>query len=306
MPITPATTLGLTDGQFHYRGLTFGRHTRYRVTRVEGLEGHMAARLGEREIPRGDGEIPGAHYLSGKRPMLTLMVVGDRAEVWPPLIEAMRVSRHRAFPLRFKVADRPERLIYARVAEAPVMLEGSAVVEHTIGLHASDPRVYSAAERQTLVPVYSADTHGYFNYDRPPHDGNYPKNADFADPSAERVARNAGDSDAYPTVQVQAASGQIDSFTLDNRTNGSQLQVDTLVQAGQTLTVRLREWVTMSTNTMIVELDGESRYVDWTSRPDTFFLSPGDNVLRLSVSGGDDVTCRVIWRDTWDGTITDQ
>lgn len=284
-------TTVLRDGEFRYRGLAFG-YAPVVVTDVEGLIG-SEARVGDRDMPRGDGAVPGDHYLAPKTPILTA-VVTSRAALGP-LRAALRSSRTVELPLTFGL-DGEQLRVWCRVVGLEVQHRpGSVHVQ--IALRASDPRVYSEDALSVSVPVYVTGGIGYHDYP-----GDYPKDATSTG-GAETVAHNAGDSDAHPLVRVWGpTSGLTTRVTVTNRTNGSQVDVATDIGAGQILTVRMREYVTGRTDERIVEVSGADRYGAWQSRPQALRLSPGDNVIRLVVEGAAPSGAALTWRHTWDGS----
>jgi len=286
--------MSLRDGEFRYRGHTFG-YAPVVVTEVEGLIG-SEARVGDRDMPRGDGAVPGDHYLAPKTPILTA-VVTSRAALGP-LRAALRSSRTVELPLSFGL-DGEQLRVWCRVVGLEVQHRpGSVHVQ--IALRASDPRVYAEEQRSVSVPVYvvgGAGGAGYHDYP-----GDYPKDATTVG-GAEAVAHNAGDSDAHPLLRVWGpTSGLTSRVTVTNRTNGSVLDVATDVGAGQILTCRMREYVTGRTDERIIEVSGADRYGAWQSRPAPLRLSPGDNVIRLTEEGAAPSGAALTWQDTWDGS----
>lgn len=288
----------LADGQFRYRGLVIGKGTDYAVAAVDGLEGVPDVRVGDRNIPRGDGAVPGNHFLPGRVPILALSMSGPKADLLPPLQAAFKPARDTEHPLTFKRPGRVERRVWARVVSMPIEErgeDGPTLLRLRVGLRCADPRVYSEQERSLTVPLFDTSG-GYADY---PLD--YPKDA-ASSGGTEAVASNDGDSDAYPLVRFWPSTGTTTRFRLQNRTNDSELDVTAAVVPGQVLTCRMREFVTGQHDVRIIDLSGASRYADWDSRPEPIRLSPGDNLLRFTAEGDTaDVRCIVTWRHTWDG-----
>lgn len=289
--------------ELEYRGFVINRadpdHP-YDLVAVEGLRG-QAVRSGDTPIPRGHGDTPGDHHLEPKRPVLTINAVGDYHTVVPPLLEAFRFSASREEPLVWTEAGEEVRL-YARPVDVPVerQADRQRITEVTIGLKASDPRLYGRQRSVQLDPFTLEG--GTLDY---PVD--YPK--DFsAEGGNEKTAPNGGTSDAHPHITVSGPdSGSADGIRLTNTTNGSKLEVSTSIGAGQTLIVRMREWATHQFDRLIVELDGANAYNGWTNRGEAFYLPPGNSQLRLEVLAGDETGVRatVSYRDTSDGERRD-
>lgn len=286
-----------------YRGFVINRadpdHP-YDLIKVDGLRG-AAVRSGDTPIPRGDGDTPGSHWLEAKRPVLTVDAFGDYHDVVPPLVAAFQPSRSVEHPLVWREGGEEVRL-YCRPVDVPVTRQASrqGATEVAIALKAADPRVYGQLRTVQVEPFKLAG--GAVN---DPVDD--PKDA-TAEGGTDETVHNGGASDAHPQMTVSGPdSGSADGVRLTNRTNGSQIEVSTSVGPGQTLVVRMREWVTRRLDTFIVELDGANRYDDWTTRGEVFYLSPGDNVVRLEVLGGTDtgVKATLSYRDTYDGERRD-
>jgi hypothetical protein len=282
-----------------YRGLTLARPD-YLVTVREGFEGSTARIGADREQPRGDGGLPGNHYLEPRFPRMSGLLC--RSELLPTLLAAFQPSRRIEHPLSWTNDDGDERLVYARTVSTEVPRDNAPPgwQRATIALKASDPRIYGPRHVVRVEPF--AVVEGGLDYPIV----NYPK--DFKpDVTTTAVASNVGDSDAHPTVRIHGpVSGTTTSWRLRNTTNGSELQVDTALGPGQLLTVRLREWIVADPAALIVELDGASRYGAWVTRPEVLWLSPGDNTLRLDILTGDlPSAAEVIFRDTFSGTRRD-
>lgn len=282
--------------QITYRGLVLDGP--YMVTRVEGLDGAEVRTDADTHIPRGDGHLPGSHWLDARRITLTVRVVGR--ERLPTLMAAFRPARNVEPALSWTEDDGTSRRVYCRPVQTIATVSGGMVVDLPIGLKASDPRIYGPS-RSALVNPWQPSQEG-IDYPKAEYPINWPPAV-----GTQAVVRNGGDSDAYPTVRIRGPQvGQLESWRLANLTTGAQLQVDTTVGPGQLLTVRMREWVVGDPSALIVDLDGQSRYGGWVSRPEPFWLAPGDNVLRLTtLSGADPSSAELIWRDTYGGTRRD-
>lgn len=276
-----------------YRGLSLWGGP-YWVQTVEGLEGSSARTGSDSDQPRGDGALPGRHWLSARSIVLGVDV--DGRDHVGQLLEVFQPSRSVEYPLTWQV-DGIDRVSFARVTDTVFSDRPGSLVRVPLKLKATDPRIYGP---QHLVPLTPFDVTGAGGLDYPV---DYPKQYG-ADVLVDATAWNGGDSDAHPTVRVRGPeSGTLESFELVNVTNGSSVRIDTTVTPGQLLTVRMREWVVGDPAALIVELDGSSRYGGWTTRPDVLWLSPGSNVLRLLVlDGSPPVSAEIVYRDTWAGT----
>jgi hypothetical protein len=288
----------LEQEQGQYRGMVFGAGTPYVWRKTEGLVG-QTARVGDRDLPRGDGAVPGQHFLDPKAPILTIAVHGDKATLLPPLLQAFRVSRDVEHPLTWRDTGWPERRVWARVVSRVITDDGPYAVEVPIALRCSDPRVYSDAEVVVSVPLSAGDA-GYDDI----LPGDLPFDGDV--PGTTAVMEQDGDSDAYPLVRFFGGSGTATEVQLLNVTNGSVLTVETDIVGGQVLSCDMRAYVTGRTDRRIIDLSGASRYGSWTSRPDPLFLNPGENVLRFTASGTTTgLQANLTYRHTFDGAVSD-
>lgn len=279
--------------KFTYQGLTLSKPD-FAVQQIEGLDGIEARTGGDTEQPRGDGSLPGQHFLGARHVTMQLRCLTNGAV--RRLLDAFQPSRTREHPFAWE-ANEGERRIFARVVASPVTRAGRfhPIADASIALKASDPRIYGDRRLVGLQPFAVAESGLDYPVD-------YPK--DYGVEVVEAIATNAGDSDAHPTIRIHGPeAGSLTSWRLRNTTNGSTVQVDATIGPDQLLTVRLREWVVADPAALIVELDGESRYGDWVTRPEILWLSPGDNVLRLEVLTGDEPSsAEIVYRDTYGGT----
>jgi N-methylhydantoinase B/oxoprolinase/acetone carboxylase alpha subunit len=114
------------------------------------------------------------------------------------------------------------------------------------------------------------------------------------------VAQNSGTAEAYPLVRFYGPTvGTVTGVTLTNVTNGTSLAIATTITSGQILSADMTAAVT-GANTLVISLDGASRYGSWTVPRAAFSISPGSNVLRFQVTGtSTDAIANLTWRDTW-------
>lgn len=292
------------DHQYAYRGVVFGGGTAYDLVEVEGLEG-FETRVGDRDLPRGHGAIPGRHYASARLVRFVLRLFDPSTGNDEAVVEQLRADLHRAFRIRSEAVDdelvfqrpgQPERMVRCRPISVPATLNkpGRWVRELQVAFRAADPRIYSAAVHQAVVPLYT-----------PGGGADWP--ADItkdttAGTAVEAVATNAGDADAYPLIRFYGpAAGTVTAVKLTNRTTGQALEIVTPVAAGQILQADMDAAAT-SVDRQIIGIDGSTRYAAWALPRTPFALVPGDNVLRFEITGtSTTVRCLVDWRDTWLG-----
>ena len=114
------------------------------------------------------------------------------------------------------------------------------------------------------------------------------------------VVNNAGNANAYPIVKFFGPiAGTCLGILLQNLTTDVDLSIGSTITTGQVLTADMDSRI-RGMGTRVIDLSGASRYGDWDLPRDTFYLQPGDNVIRFSLLGGTstDVTASLTWRDT--------
>lgn len=293
----------LSDHQYRYTNssgdtITVGDGTDVGVFEIDGLEGH-SARVGDRELPRGHGSVPGAHYQAARQVLLGLQWAPPSGEStdarWEDIAEAFAVETGGQGELVWKQPDRPERMIRCRPIMLPRRVDNASqyLASTKVALLAADPRIYSSSEHSVSVPLYTPSGGG-LNFPL-----NFPLNF-AAGGVVDVVATNNGDADAYPTVRFHGpASGTCTGVVLSNRTTGVDVDISATITSGQILTFDAGAYITGS-GEMVVGLDGSSRYGDWTQPRTPLALQPGDNVLRFTITGtATAMTAVVTFRDTW-------
>lgn len=295
--------MSLSDLQWSYNGLTFGEGTGYYVNRAEGFEG-FDTRTSDSDQPRGDGSIRGLDYVAARIVAFELAIIetaDSDGSIYEGLYSALRSafapSRSADLPLVFKRPGQPERQINCR----PIQLARSEQFRRynrygfpPVLLRAADPRIYSSALHTATVPIYAATAGGM---DFPVTD--YP--VDFTGGTqTEFVVTNAGAATAYPLVRFYGpVTGTCTGVTLTNTTTGDVLTITTTITTGQILTADMGAAVN-GADSLVISLDGSSRYGSWSLPRAAFGFAPGSNTLRFQVTGtSTDVVCNVAHRDTW-------
>ncbi|MDQ3760968.1 MAG: phage tail family protein [Actinomycetota bacterium] len=292
----------LLDEQYAYRGLTFGAATDYHVNRAEGFEG-FEVRSSDSDQPRNDGALRGLDYVAPKTISFELSMIEEDADgsgyedLWSQVRAAFQPSLILDYPLTFKRAGQPERLINCR----PIQLVRTEEFKRfnrlgfpPVVLRAVDPRIYSSEEHTGNVPVYAASSGG-MDWSV----ANWP--VDFTTGlQNEFVAINAGTANAYPLLRFYGPTvGTCTAVTLTNTTTGQTFVVSTTITTGQILTGDMTAAIN-GTDALVVSLSGSSRYGSWSLPRSPFYLAPGSNTLRFQITGtSTDMIANVTWRDTW-------
>lgn len=293
--------MALDDEQYAYRGLTFGRNCDIMVNRAEGFEG-FEARTSDSDQPRGDGALRGLDYVAPRTIAFELNTWepdGDGAVYeagWATIRRTFAPSREADHELTFKRPGAPERMIRCR----PIQLVRSEDWKQfnrygypPVVLRAVDPRIYSTEEHSANLLPYNVSGGGTdFGIDFA---------ADFTGAATfELVVNNDGDADAFPLIRFYGPSS--DSFTavqLINSTTGQTLDIATTVASGSILTADMAAAVTGAPRD-VISMDGASRYGAWALPRRPFALAPGDNLLRMLVTGtSTGVIANLTWHDTW-------
>jgi hypothetical protein len=292
--------MALADLTYSYNGLVFGEGTGYYIDHVEGLEG-FDTRVSDSDQPRNDGGIRGLDYVAARTIAFTL-ALAETADTsyetrWTALRAAFLPSRSTDLPLTFKRPGMDERYVNARpvqLTRVEEYLNFDQIGHPPLVLRAVDPRIYSSAQKTANATVYTASAGGM---DWPVV--NWP--VDYTGGSQNLLAvSNAGTADAYPLVRFYGPTvGTCTGVTLTNLTNGDVLAISTTVTTGQILSADMTAAVT-GANSLVISLDGSSRYGSWSVPRSAFRLSPGSNVLKFQITGtSTDVIANLTWRDTW-------
>ena len=292
--------MALADYQFSYNGLTFGDATGYYVDHHEGLEG-FDTRISDADQPRQDGGIRGLDYVSTRTIAFTLALAETSDSAYEARMAVVRAafqpSRTVDLPLVFKRPGMAERLVNCRPVQftrVEEFLSYDQIGKPPLVLRAVDPRIYSSVQYNSNATAYSA-VGGGFDYPVV----NWP--IDYTGGSQNLlVASNNGTAEAFPLVRFYGpVVGTCTGVTLTNITNGTTLVVNTTMSTGQILSCDMTAAVT-GANTLVISLDGSSRYGSWAVPRAAFSLSPGSNVLKFQVTGtSTDVLANLVWRDTW-------
>jgi len=287
----------LLDYQFWFGldgvGTLFGMNTEVDVVTVDGLES-FDVRSGSRELPRDDGSVPGFHLVTSKTPIFELDILGD-TEYYEQL-EFFKPYRNHEGELHWKFPGRSQVFMRGRPRGRTAKRDGftSGKIPVTLAFEMADPRIYGVDQEQQIFIVFNPERSGL--------DWNVDWNIDFTTPGggSDVVATNDGNVNAYPIIRIYGpVTGSCDGVLVRNLTTGVDLEIQAAMTTGQVLTVDM-DARQRGSGARIIDLSGVSKYGAWTLPRDTFFLQPGDNILRLSLFGGTsaDVQGIVYWRDT--------
>lgn len=274
----------------------FGVDTGFELLNVDGLDG-WETRTASRNIPRGDGQVPGDHFLPGLEPVFRCEVLGTQETVEQLREEwdaGLPLSRSAEGTLTFKRPGTVERFHYARVLARQWPTDARTMglrVEPTVAFEVSDPRAYSTTRKQEKLQVYAEG--GGLNYDV-----DYAK--DWTVTGLDVAVANLGNAGSPPLIRFFGPdTGTCTGVQLRNRTTGVTLDVQTNITSGQTLTVDMRAFIA-ATGDRVVDLSGANRYGSWQHVREALLIEPGSNLLRFTADGTTTgMECIVQFRDCW-------
>ena len=289
--IAGEANMDVFDYQYRLNGLLVGDGTVYDVVSHDGLEG-WEVRTSDTEQPRGDGDLRGIDLQTARQVVLEIEVGpdgpvitgGSQAQVetrLETLLAALVPRRDTDWELIWRHPGRPVRRISCRPISMPRKADwaGTLLAKVPVALRAADPRHYGRARRRLVVPASPA-----------------------VGAPTQVIAANEGDVDAYPTVSFVGAVTEVTGVALANVSANVELDVRTVLGAGQTLVADMQGRVSGAPRSVIT-LDGVSRYGAWQLPREPLPIVPGNNLLELHTTppGVTGVVCVVEWSDTWAG-----
>lgn len=289
----------LNDWQFWFGfdgdGKLFGSGTGIDVVSVADLES-IEVTSGTRTLPREDGSVPGLHLVRSKDPVLRLEPIS--VAEYEALRDVFTPSRNHLGELHWKKPGQDQVFMRARLSTRSHFEDGLTVelIPVNVVLEVADPRIYGVESKTQIVSIWNPTGGGI--------DWEIDWEVDWASGAgsgSDVVCYNAGNSKAFPIVKFFGPDvGTCDGVLLTNLTTGIELEITAAMLTGQVLTADMDARV-RGTGTRIIDLSGASRYGDWELPRDTFYLQPGDNVVRFALTGGTstDMTASLTWRDTY-------
>ena len=258
---------------------------------------------GSRPLPRGDGSIPGLHTVAEKSITQRLWLAADTPAEAETLMAGFRAqtgpSRDVPEPFRFRHAGGDDKFVWARVIHRSeprtVDTERHGLFEFTVQFEVTDPRIYSVATVQELVPEFDQADDGGFQW---PVD--WPIDMEVGALSTA-VLVHAGGTTAWPLIRFQhPGAGTCNGVTLTNLTTGDVfvLAFPNLLVAGQTLTADMGLVVQPFPAGPPIHIAGSSRVGTWVHPRVPLGLRPGANTLRFDIDGTAEIVCLVTWRTT--------
>lgn len=288
----------LLDYQFWFgedteAGKVFGIDTEIDVVSAEGIE-ELRIRSGTRTLPRDDGSVPGLHLVASKDVIMDLDILGD-AEYYN-FLAVLTPKKNDEGEFHWKFPGQTQKFMRGRVFARTDKRTGftHSKIPMTLIFEIADPRIYDLVNETETINIFEPAPEGI--------DFEIDFEVDFAlfgGAGFDVVHTNDGNSDAYPLVRFFGPiSGTCTAVKLLNLTTGVDLEVITTILTGQTLTCDM-DARKRGSGTRIIDLAGASRYGDWVLPRDTFFFQPGDNLIRLEITGtSTNVIAVTNWRAT--------
>jgi hypothetical protein len=297
-------------------GLVFGEDTWCIVDGApEGIF-EVQARTADVPIPGGHGATMLPYYAQASTVVLPLTVLA------PAHTEQMRAqldALKNAFPLdtaatekalRWRMAGDRQWIRYARVARMAIHVEPRAArlgaVPVTVALACTDPRYYLDQVESMTVGPYSPGPQGGWELG-----GDLPlDNTAPVVPPGDQYATSIGNAVAWPLIRFYVAAGELTSLELEisnplaeyeallaldfgstGPTAGDVVWVDAdaYVRAAGAYPVRVEHADGTTTNA----------YAAWQHPRQPPGLPPGENTIRFTPVGTDEVTARIDYRSTW-------
>lgn len=275
-------------------GAVFGDRTNIDVVRVQGLHS-QTIRSGNRLLPRSHGASPGLHLLDQKIISFELEIP-DRQQ-YVDFLSIFRSTEIQEGELHWKMPELPQSFHRARVVARNEEQTGltTGLIPVTIAFECADPRIYDAAERSILLRGYNP-TSGGVEWDI---EWEVDFTSGISTEGQDVVAHNAGYEKAYPLIRFFGPTvGTCTGVKIENFTTGEDIEINTAVLTGQILVADMSARI-RGTGALMIQIDGASRYGDWELPRNTFYLAPGDNVLRFTMTGSStDMLATLNWRDT--------
>lgn len=279
--------LGLSNYQFNYRGLRWGPDTVYSIVEINGLE-DLNVRVGDRDFPRQQGQIPGQH-LAGNRLITIEMEVGSgygyTADQISPEFQSLVATLSTDQGIRNGTIsdDNWDKLTWKEPGLDEVFVRARPVRRRAPRRHDTE-----FGARPIVFQLRCADPRKY-KYDE----------SSVTNQTGTFTVTNNGFARAYPRITYGSYSGG-DRGHIINETTNKRMDFDNLVLdedylfdmdayirgANKPVVTYLGDPVPMS------ELQPYSR---WLLPREPFYLVPGDNEIRISPSD----RCSMEWNDTY-------
>ncbi len=288
----------LQDYQFWFGGdsevgKVFGIDTEIDVVTTEGIE-EINIRSGTRALPRDDGSVPGLHLVSSKDVIFSLDILGDTE--YYSFLDVLTPKKDAEGEFHWKFPGEEQKFMRARVFSRTDKRTGftNSKIPMTLVFEIADPRIYGLVTETETMRVFTLAAEGI--------DFEVDFEVDFiivAGGGIDVSHQNNGNSDAYPIIRFFGPeSGTCTAVKLSNLTTGVDLEVTATILTNQILTCDM-DARKRGTGSRVIDLDGASRYGDWVLPRDTFYFQPGDNLIRLEITGtSTDVIAVTNWRDT--------
>lgn len=271
-----------------YNGLTLDAEPYY-PDAVEGLLASPEVRMALRPKLNRDGLFPGVPFLGGRTISMTIDVVAwdedGLDEALTNLTDALQVGLDEA-PLYLElpgIANKRAVFLNARVTRyaAPISHEHFAhAATVAVEFQASDPRIYSQDE----VTAYVV---------RIPVSGGL-----LVPVEVPAVVEDGGSSQSTTITNLGSRGAPFRVQLVGPMVNPTLTQMSTGRSIGIAGTIEDGDVVELDTLTHVVTFNGTPRY-RLLSSAEWYDLDPGDNDIRLTADGSDELTATITYRHAW-------
>lgn len=268
------------------------------------------------DLPLRDGSYVSDAYRSSRVLSLEGTIIGGSVEATAAALTelktALDIVREDGVLTAYE-PDYPKFLAVRRASAIEVTWHDGVAVTWGVTLVAADWRKYSVLGNSLLLGPYTVPTSGLdltassgvnlgldetassgvdLGLDYTGSTGAYP----------DQEAVNAGSAVVFPVIEFRGpSSSSMTSFKITNLTSGDVLEIDTTVNAGESLLADMGIAYGIKAGSPVT-LNGVTRYGGWVSPRTPWGLQPGTNLLRFQVLAGTSTgaTAFVTWRSGWE------
>lgn len=283
--------LTTTAGTLRFNDLT--QDACYLLSAVNDLES-PAVRMSQRDKPGRPGVVLGNAFEGAITPSIEGVIVFRTIEERQELQRVLLLHASAMLGEDATLAWRPrlsadERQLTVRLAAQP-NIAGGVIKAFQLPMIAASPFIESTTESQQYTTYLDTGTgSGGLSFNL-----TFPFSFNFSSSPATATVTNAGELDAYPTIQI---FGPITSPVIRNLTTGKRLGLTSTIAAG--------DFVEISMKNETVFLNGSSSSpllsVLDVSTSDWWSLASGVNNVQLDGTSANNTTTRAFfkWRNTY-------
>lgn len=257
------------------------------INKVIGLD-NAPYRTTERDHEGTDGGFMDAEFEKGRSIVLegVLYSSGNETESYLDSLKANYAPSRVLIPFYFKKPGVDERLLFVKPLGCRYDVDqlrrvGQAAIQFS--MFAEDPRIYSSNLNVSTVTTSAIPPDSGRSYSRAYNYG-------YTAIDSNQLRIIVGGNRPTPPVMTITGPTQIVAPIIVNDTLGISMKFDVIIPPGSTLTIDAKNHT--------VRLNGQNRR-STLIEPNWFFLTPGDNYMRIQTSDASSATLNVQYRDAW-------